>query len=188
MSVHVLLVDDDPGLRIAIRKTLTRFGYDVSTLASGADAISVFNHGHLDNRRIDIAILDLRLEDMSGADVLEKTYGRPFPVIVLTGHGTVPDAVRALQLGASDFVQKPIPAHVLSSKIEEVLCQWSGAQIPVGAPVSLEEIEFAHVQALLEKHESVSAVARILCIDRRTLQRKLANWRHQAQVDLSSAK
>lgn len=111
--MRVLLVDDDPALRIALAKALGRKGVDVVDLASGEAAIEPLKTGVSAAGPVDVCVLDLRMPGMGGLEVLRRTPHRKVPVIVLTGHGTVPDAVEAMRLGASNFVQKPVDADEL---------------------------------------------------------------------------
>src|SRR5690349_9824839 len=111
--MRVLIVDDDPGLRIALSKALTRKGVDVIDLASGEAAVEPLKTGVSSAGPVNVCVLDLKMPGMGGLEVLRRTAHRRVPVIVLTGHGTVPDAVEAMRLGASNFVQKPVDADEL---------------------------------------------------------------------------
>lgn len=111
--MRVLLVDDDPALRIALAKALGRKGVDVVDLASGEPAVEPLKTGVSAAGPVDVCVLDLRMPGMGGLEVLRRTPNRRVPVIVLTGHGTVPDAVEAMRLGAANFVQKPVDADEL---------------------------------------------------------------------------
>ncbi len=113
MATRVLLVDDDPHLRLALTKALSRKGVEVIDLASGEGAIDPLKTGIGPSGPIDVCLLDLRMPGLGGLEVLRRTLGRKVPVVVLTGHGTVPDAVEAMRLGAVNFVQKPVDADEL---------------------------------------------------------------------------
>ncbi|MDP2344288.1 MAG: sigma-54 dependent transcriptional regulator [Deltaproteobacteria bacterium] len=110
---RALLVDDDPHLRLALSKALIRKGVDVVDVASGEAALEPLKSGISSAGPVDVCLLDLRMPGMSGLEVLRRTLGRKVPVVVLTGHGTVPDAVEAMRLGAVNFVQKPVDADEL---------------------------------------------------------------------------
>ena len=110
---RALLVDDDPHLRLALSKALIRKGVDVVDVASGEAALEPLKTGICSAGPVDVCLLDLRMPGMSGLEVLRRTLGRKVPVVVLTGHGTVPDAVEAMRLGAVNFVQKPVDADEL---------------------------------------------------------------------------
>ena len=112
---RVFLVDDDDKLRLALRKALRRKGLGVAEVSSGEAAIAPLITGEVDGAPIDVCVLDLRMPGKGGLDVLRETHHAPrkVPVVVLTGHGTIPDAVEAMRLGASNFVQKPVDADEL---------------------------------------------------------------------------
>jgi len=117
----VLLVDDDSNLRLALRKALTRKGAHVFEAQDGQEAVVPLHTGYIEGKKIDVCVLDLRMPRMSGLDVLRKTLQRKVPVIVLTGHGSIPDAVEAMRLGASNFMQKPVDADELWPVLEQTM-------------------------------------------------------------------
>jgi DNA-binding NtrC family response regulator len=118
---RVLLVDDDPRLRLALGKALGRKGVDVIDLSSGESAIEPLKTGTSTAGPVDVCVLDLKMPGMGGLEVLRRTPGRRVPVVVLTGHGTVPDAVAAMRLGAVNFMQKPIDADELLPVLKQAL-------------------------------------------------------------------
>jgi len=119
-SRHLLLVDDEVALRQAIAEQLTDRGYVVEQAESGEAALA-----RLADFAFDIIVTDLRLPGIDGAAVLEAALER-YPeivAIVVTGFGTVKDAVEAIKRGASDFVSKPFQIdellHALASALEQ---------------------------------------------------------------------
>jgi two-component system, NtrC family, response regulator AtoC len=117
---HLLIVEDESALRSAIAAQLTNRGYDVQQAGSGEDAVA-----RLAEFAFDIIITDLRLPGIDGSAVIEAAVGR-YPdiiAIVVTGYGTVKDAVEAIKRGAWDFVSKPFQIdellHALDSAIEQ---------------------------------------------------------------------
>ena len=119
-SKHVLLVEDEAPLRQAVAEQLTDRGYQVEQADSGEAAVA-----RLSEFAFDIIITDLRLPGLDGAHVLETAVKR-YPdiiAIVVTGFGTVKDAVEAIKRGAWDFVSKPFQIdqllHVLDSALEQ---------------------------------------------------------------------
>ena len=182
--MRVLLVDDDYALRVALTKALVRKQIDVVDLGTGEAALEPLKSGMTESGAVDICVLDLRMPGMSGLEVLRRSVPRKIPVVVLTGHGTVPDAVEAMRLGATNFVQKPVDADELLPVLHEALAKVGAdienaddADLPrAGERVTLEELEKTHIKQLLSELKNVSEVARIVGIDRRTLQRKMAAW------------
>ena len=119
-SRHLLLVEDEGALRAAVAEQLTDRGYFVKQADSGESAIA-----QLADFAFDVIITDLRLPGIDGSAVVEAAVER-YPdiiAIVITGYGTVKDAVDAIKRGASDFVNKPFQIdellHVLDSTIEQ---------------------------------------------------------------------
>src|SRR6266550_5489861 len=117
---HLLLVEDETGLRQAIAEQLTDRGYHVEQAESGEIAIA-----RLADFAFDIILTDLRLPGIDGSAVVEASVER-YPdivAIVITGYGTVKDAVDAIRRGARDFVSKPFQIdellHVLDSSLEQ---------------------------------------------------------------------
>ncbi len=117
---HILLVEDEAPLRAAIAEQLTDRGFKVEQVDSGESALA-----RLAEFAYDVIITDLRLPGISGADVLEAAVDR-YPeivAIVVTGFGTVKDAVEAIKLGAWDFVSKPFQIDELMLALDAALEQ-----------------------------------------------------------------
>jgi DNA-binding NtrC family response regulator len=119
-SKHLLLIEDETSLREAIAEQLADHGYEVDQADSGEAAIA-----RLADFAYDILITDLRLPGIDGSAVVEAAVGR-YPdliAIVVTGYGTLKDAVDAIKRGARDFVSKPFQIdellHVLDSALEQ---------------------------------------------------------------------
>jgi FixJ family two-component response regulator len=114
----VFIVDDDVSVRSGLTRMLRALGYDVEAFASGDEfaARETFDGEGC-------VILDLRMPGVSGADVQRRLRERSsdLPVIFLSGHGAVPDSVRAMKQGAADFLTKPVDAAVLQQAIEAAL-------------------------------------------------------------------
>jgi DNA-binding NtrC family response regulator len=117
---HLLIVEDEASLREVVSERLTDEGYDVVQAANGEEAID-----RLAEFAFDIVITDLRLPGVDGGKVLEAAVARYPEIIgiVVTGYGTVKDAVEAIKRGATDFVTKPFQfdelLHVLDSALEQ---------------------------------------------------------------------
>jgi DNA-binding NtrC family response regulator len=114
-TARVLLIDDDATFRRVMSSELTRRGYDVVTAASGREALEQAA------QVADVTLLDLRLPDMDGIQVLERLRERnpSAGVVVLTGHGTIDTAIRAVRLGAYDYLEKPCPFAKLEMAIQK---------------------------------------------------------------------
>ncbi len=111
---QILLVDDDPGLLRLLSMRLESSGYKVRTAADGRHALS-----EVASARPDLVITDLRMEPMNGLELLDA-LGRDapgLPVILITAHGSIPDAVRATQNGAFGFLTKPVEKDELLAQV-----------------------------------------------------------------------
>ncbi|MEI6875794.1 MAG: sigma-54 dependent transcriptional regulator [Spirochaetota bacterium] len=107
----ILVADDEKNIREGLAEALRIEGYRVLTAADGAEALKSIEGGE-----IDLVITDLRMPKIAGSELLRSTAGRypGLPIIVLTGHGTIEDAVAAMRSGAFDFLTKPVNLDHLS--------------------------------------------------------------------------
>ncbi|HEE0550496.1 two-component system response regulator GlrR [Klebsiella pneumoniae] len=121
---RLLLVDDDPGLLKLLGMRLVSEGYSVVTAESGPEALRV-----LGREKVDLVISDLRMDEMNGLQLFSEIQkGHPgMPVIILTAHGSIPDAVAATQQGVFSFLTKPVDKDALYKAIDEALEQRSPA-------------------------------------------------------------
>src|SRR3569623_1625667 len=105
-SGTILVVDDEPDIRSTVKEILEDEGYDVALAANAAAA----REARL-RLRPDVGLLDIWMPDLDGISLLREWSeggALTFPVIMMSGHGTVETAVEATRLGAWDFVEKPI--------------------------------------------------------------------------------
>ncbi|CAQ83420.1 MULTISPECIES: two-component system response regulator GlrR [Photorhabdus] len=148
---HLLLVDDDPGLLKLLGMRLTSEGFRVTTAESGYEALRL-----LTKEKTDLVISDLRMDEMDGmalfAEIQKQQPG--MPVIILTAHGSIPDAVAATQQGVFSFLTKPVDRDALYKAIDGALAlstpagdeQWR-EQIVTRSPVMLRLLEQARMVA-----------------------------------------
>jgi two-component system nitrogen regulation response regulator NtrX len=116
-KTRIVVVDDEPSILLEIAGALKRH-YDVLTATSAEEA-----EGILGRERIDLLITDLRLPGKDGLALLEsaKATAPELPVVLLSGHGTIEEAVRAIRLGAADFLEKPFGPERLQVTVERAL-------------------------------------------------------------------
>ncbi|XOQ07841.1 MAG: two-component system response regulator QseF/GlrR [Serratia liquefaciens] len=130
---NLLLVDDDPSLLKLLGMRLTSEGFHVTTAESGQEALRL-----LGREKIDLVISDLRMDEMDGmalfAEIQKHQPG--MPVIILTAHGSIPDAVAATQQGVFSFLTKPVDRDALYKAIDEALSQ----SLPAGDDSWREDI------------------------------------------------
>ena len=117
-TATVFVVDDDAGVRKSLGRLMTAVDLSVETFASGPEFLDVIQAD-----RPGCLVLDLRLKEGSGLEVQDelRRRGIVLPIIVLTGHGNVPDSVRAMKAGAFDFLQKPPPPVMLLERIRAAI-------------------------------------------------------------------
>lgn len=151
-SANLLLVDDDPSLLKLLGMRLSSEGFRIVTAESGPEALKI-----LQKEKIDLVISDLRMDEMDGMalfDEIQKAHPN-MPVIILTAHGSIPDAVAATQRGVFSFLTKPVDKDALYKAIDEALAlsstpmsdeEWSMG-IVTRSPLMLRLLEQAHMVA-----------------------------------------
>jgi two-component system response regulator GlrR len=117
-KARILIVDDDPGLLRLLTIRLRAENYDVEAVESAAQAVAAATRF-----RPDLVISDLRMEPVDGIGLLKELQNRwpGLKVILLTAHGTIPDAVQATQMGAFGFLTKPVDKQELLDQIQRAL-------------------------------------------------------------------
>lgn len=117
-KARLLVVDDDPGLLRLLTIRLRAENYDVEAVESGQAALAA-----LARVRPDLVITDLRMDQMDGIGLLKEIQSRApgLRVIILTAHGTIPDAVQATQSGAFAFLTKPVDKMELLDQVQKAL-------------------------------------------------------------------
>ncbi|MCF6369079.1 ActR/PrrA/RegA family redox response regulator transcription factor [Rhizobium halophilum] len=165
----LLIVDDDGPFLRRLARAMEARGFAVEVAESVAEGIAK-SRGNAPK----YAVVDLRLGDGNGLDVIEVIRQRrqDTKVIVLTGYGNIATAVTAVKLGALDYLAKPADAddifHALTQRPGEK------AEVPEN-PMSADRVRWEHIQRVYEMCErNVSETARRLNMHRRTLQRILA--------------
>jgi len=114
---HVFFVDDEPKVRLVVRKTLERAGMEVTCFSSADECMA-----HLDGERCDLLITDVKMPGRDGIELLTavKQVHPWLPVVVVTGFGDVPIAVKALKAGAADFIEKPLDRDIFLETVRTV--------------------------------------------------------------------
>jgi two-component system, OmpR family, KDP operon response regulator KdpE len=132
---RVLVVDDEPNILATLAPLLRTRGYEVLTAMSGRTALDT-----AEREKPDLIVLDLGLPDMDGVDVcrtVRETMN--VPIVVLSARGGEQDKVRALDLGADDYVTKPFGAEELLARIRAALRR-SDAPAPASEPIVRGEL------------------------------------------------
>lgn len=117
-NARILIVDDEPNVRLVFRTALESVGYVLSTAEDGLGALE-----ELKRAPADLVLLDLQMPVMDGMETLQhlRDAGMSVPVVIVTAHGSVPHAVEAMKLGAIDFVAKPLNPDSLRHVVADVL-------------------------------------------------------------------
>jgi two-component system response regulator RegA len=166
----LLLVDDDKPFLTRLARAMETRGFAVrmaDTVAEGIAQVKAQPPGY--------AVVDLRLTDGNGLDVIEALHGaRPDArVVVLTGYGNIATAVTAVKLGAIDYLAKPADADAVYGALMSETVDSRNA-LPEN-PMSADRVRWEHIQRVFELcNRNVSETARRLNMHRRTLQRILA--------------
>jgi two-component system, OmpR family, response regulator MprA len=122
--VAILLVDDDSGLRTALRRVLVSHGFEVEVAVGGEEALA-----RLRARAFDLVVLDVMMPDVDGIEVCERlrAHGDQLPVLMLTARDAVRDRVVGLEAGADDYLVKPFANAELVARIRALLRRASAA-------------------------------------------------------------
>lgn len=165
----LLLVDDDEVFVTRLARAMERRGFKTDIATSVAAAREIVARG-----APAYAVVDLRLEDGSGLDVVDALRARreDCRVVVLTGYGAIATAVAAVKAGAADYLPKPADADEVTNAL---LAQAARFPPPPENPMSADRVRWEHIQRVFEQCDrNVSETARRLHMHRRTLQRILA--------------
>jgi two-component system response regulator RegA len=167
----ILVVDDDDVFRGRLLRALTDRGYDARGAARAAEAVASAREDSPE-----LAVVDLRMPDGSGLDVVRELLAidPSTRVVVLTGYGSIATAVDAMRLGAVHYLSKPADADQILAAFDPGRAVETSAAAPVP---SLARVEWEHIQRVLSDcGGNVSQAARLLGLHRRSLQRKLGKY------------
>ncbi|HEY5892427.1 MAG TPA: response regulator [Chthoniobacterales bacterium] len=164
--MRLLLVDDDEVFRERLARAMTKRGYEVeaaSNAAGGFETAETFAP--------EFAVIDLKMPGDSGLTLIPRLK-EMFPcirIVVLTGYGSIATTLEAVRSGAVDYLTKPADADQIHRALQ------GEKRAPELSVPSLDRVEWEHLQRVLKDCDhNISRTARMLHIDRRSLQRKLA--------------
>jgi two-component system, LuxR family, response regulator FixJ len=173
----VFFVDDDAGIRKLISEELKKIDCKVSCFANGTDCLE-----QLDKQSCNLLITDVKMPGMDGLTLLSRAR-RVAPwvsVMVITGFGDIPMSVRALKLGAVDFIEKPLDRKTFLHKVETILKQDDFVDTPISKP--LTKVEKKILKLMLEGKGN-KEVAYVLDRAVRTVEQHRSNIMHKFGVD-----
>ena len=168
-DMTLLIVDDDRPFRERLARAMQARGFEVLIAETVREGVAIVKE-----RAVAYAVVDLKLEDGNGLDVVETLHGiRPNArVVVLTGFGNIATAVAAVKFGAIDYLSKPADADDIMGAL---LAAPGAKPNPPENPMSADRVRWEHIQRIYELcGRNVSETARRLNMHRRTLQRILA--------------
>jgi two-component system response regulator RegA len=165
----LLLVDEDIALCEVLARTLTVRGFEVRVAHTAKQASRL-----VDGAPPQFAVIALELPDALGLKLLSSLFALDpqMRIVVLTGFPSIRTAVEAIKLGATDYLAKPASADEVVSALHR---DRGNDSVPIGKkPMSVHRAEWEYISRVLRENDgNISASARALSMDRRTLQRKL---------------
>jgi YesN/AraC family two-component response regulator len=164
----ILVIDDEKPTLAMFRLTLEAYGYHVLTAENGREGLEIF-----ERERPPVVLTDIKMPGMDGIAVLRAVKERApqTEVIVITGHGDMDLAIKALDLDASDFINKPIQRQVLeqaltyalgrwrlaAGQVQELTLEWRGEAAVIAVQGSLTARSEARLMALFKESQSRGA-------------------------------
>lgn len=153
---HILVTDDERAIRNTLKEILEFEDYKVTTAESGQAALDI-----LEKERVDLMFLDIKMQGMDGMETLKKIResGLEFPVIMISGHGTIEIAVEATKMGAYDFLEKPPDLNRLLLAVRNALSQQTLAKeirqikkkLPQIQEIIGESTAISKIKSIIEK-------------------------------------
>ena len=165
----LLIVDDDDPLRGRLSRAMEKKGFLVKEAKSKEEALDLVKKSPPN-----FAVVDLRLEDGNGLDVVKELFKvkKSSRIVMLTGYGNLPTAVAAVKAGAIDYIAKPVDADDVEAAL---LASPESKAKPPENPMSADRVKWEHIHRVFELcNRNVSETARRLKMHRRTLQRILS--------------
>ncbi|MGH2461208.1 MAG: sigma-54-dependent transcriptional regulator [Chloroflexota bacterium] len=160
---HILIADDDSSIRSLLHTFLEGEGYTISEARTGGEVIGLLSDG----KGIDLLIVDLRMPELSGMDILQRINDQDLgvPVVLMTAYGTSNIAIKAIQLGAYDYITKPFELEDVLVAIQrffeyqELTAEVKALRVQVGARDPAERIVGRNAR-MLEIYKTIGKVAR----------------------------
>jgi two-component system response regulator RegA len=165
----LLILDDDDPFRSRLARAMEKKGFVVTEAKSVEEGLRLAQ-----NTPTGFAVIDLRLEDGNGLEVVKTLHKskKESRIVMLTGYGNLPTAVAAVKAGAIDYIAKPVDADDVEAAL---LASPESKAKPPENPMSADRVKWEHIHRVFELcNRNVSETARRLKMHRRTLQRILS--------------
>ena len=165
----LLILDDDEPFRNRLARAMEKKGFQIKEAKTVEEGLNIAN-----SMPTNFAVIDLRLEDGNGLDVVKALHKskKESRIVMLTGYGNLPTAVAAVKAGAIDYIAKPVDADDVEAAL---LASPESKAKPPENPMSADRVKWEHIHRVFELcNRNVSETARRLKMHRRTLQRILS--------------
>ncbi|UCC96665.1 MAG: response regulator transcription factor [Phycisphaerales bacterium] len=174
---HVFFLDDEPQVRDVVRETLEGVGIKVTCFACPFECLT-----QLHSQKCDLLITDLRMPEKDGLQLLtDVKHTAPWvPVLMITGYGDIPTAVKAIKGGAVDFVEKPLGKGTFLRKVRSILQESTPARMTAGKPLTKAEMS---VLRLVVEGKSNREIANLTHRSMRTVEVHRAHAMRKLGVD-----
>jgi len=135
---HIFFLDDEPAVRNVLRETLENSNFKVSFFSHPIECLA-----QLRSKKCDLLITDLKMPEKDGFEILmDVQHQAPWiPVLMITGHGDIPTAVKAIKAGAADFIEKPMDKKNFVRKIRSILKDNVSTHPDLGVPLTPKEMK-----------------------------------------------
>ena len=177
IAKNIFFVDDEPKVRKMVGRTLEQAGFKVSCFARATECLK-----QLHSQTCDLLITDVKMPEMDGIELLTKVKHiiPSLPVLVITGYGDIKMAVKALKLGASDFIEKPLDRQSFLSAVDSVLKRNTQTHPLVGKVLTKTEMR---VLRLMLDGKSTKEIAFLRHRSVRTIEEHRSRIMHKIGVD-----
>ena len=174
---HIFFLDDEPTVREVVRETLEDSNFKVSCYGNPIECLA-----RLRSKKCDLLITDLKMPEKDGIELLtDIQHLAPWiPVLMITGYGDIPTAVKAMKAGAVDFIEKPLEKKDFVRKIKSILKKNTSTHPDLGT--SLTRTEKKILQLVIDG-KSNKEIAFMLHRSARTIEVHRANLMHKLGVD-----
>jgi two-component system KDP operon response regulator KdpE len=147
-AIRVLLVDDEPAIRRALRTTLDELGFSTLECSRGEEALQLFQ-----THSFDVVLLDINMPGMGGMKTLDRlrTLAPRLPILMLTVRDGEEDKIEALECGADDYITKPFSTRECVARVRSAVRRARTPERPQDAPLSIGEIQILPVHREVTK-------------------------------------